>query len=143
MNLSVALGSFEDPYSPRIIARVNNYDVRIAHVQGEHVWHVHEETDEFFLVIGGQFEIAMRDLDGCESVTVLHEGDTFVVPKGVEHKPSSPGGAILMFERTGTSNIGDRHDGDVPQHVDETIGRDLSYGTALAATTYACSPSVS
>jgi len=63
------------------------------------VWHVHEDTDEFFLVLDGQFDVSMRDVDGRESTVVLHRGDTFVVPKGTEHKPSSPGGAILMFER--------------------------------------------
>ena len=50
INLNKALESFVDTWSPRIVTKVNDYDVRIAHVQGEHVWHVHEETDEFFLV---------------------------------------------------------------------------------------------
>jgi mannose-6-phosphate isomerase-like protein (cupin superfamily) len=56
---------------------------------------------------------------------VLHQGDTFVVPKGTEHKPSSPGGSILMFEPTGTSTTGDRHRGEIPGHVDSTTGHDL------------------
>ena len=55
VNLKKALASFTDTWSPKIITKVNNYDVRIAHVQGEHVWHVHEETDEFFLVLKGYF----------------------------------------------------------------------------------------
>ena len=49
VNLTTALASFDDVYSPRIVARMNDYDVRIAHARGEHVWHVHEDTNEFFL----------------------------------------------------------------------------------------------
>ncbi len=124
VNLTEALASFDDVYSPRIVARMNNYDVRIAHVLGEHVWHVHVDTDEFFLVLGGRFDIALRG-GGSERTVVLGKGDTFVVPKGVEHKPSSPGGAILMFEPTGTATTGDRHQGEIPEHVDSTTGHEL------------------
>nr|MBA3368263.1 cupin domain-containing protein [Geodermatophilaceae bacterium] len=113
-------------YSPRIVARMNDYDVRIAHTLGEHVWHVHEDTDEFFLILDGQFDVAMRDANGSETTVVLGKGDTFVVPKGTEHKPSSPGGSILMFEPSGTSTTGDRHEGEIPDHVASTTGRDLT-----------------
>jgi mannose-6-phosphate isomerase-like protein (cupin superfamily) len=90
VNLATALASFDEVYSPRIVARMNDYDVRIAHTKGEHVWHVHEDTDEFFLVLDGRFDVAIRETDGTERTVVLHKGDTFVVPKGIEHKPSSP-----------------------------------------------------
>ncbi len=120
-----ALTSFDEVYSPRIVARMNDYDVRIAHVKGDHVWHVHEFTDEFFLVLDGRFDIAIREEDGRESAVHLEKGDTFVVPRGTRHKPSSPGGAILMFEPSGTSTTGDRHEGDIPEHVDSTTGHDL------------------
>jgi mannose-6-phosphate isomerase-like protein (cupin superfamily) len=113
-------------YSPRIVARMNDYDVRIAHTLGEHVWHVHEDTDEFFLVLDGRFDIALREADGTERTVVLEVGDTFVVPKGTEHKPSSPGGSILMFEPSGTSTTGDRHEGEIPAHVTSTTGQDLA-----------------
>jgi mannose-6-phosphate isomerase-like protein (cupin superfamily) len=125
VNLHTALASFDDVYSPRIVARMNDYDVRVAHTRGEHVWHLHEHTDEFFLVLDGRFDVAVRDADGTERTVVLHRGDTFVVPKGIEHKPSSPGGSILMFEPTGTSTTGDRHD-EIPDHVDSTTGHVLS-----------------
>jgi mannose-6-phosphate isomerase-like protein (cupin superfamily) len=125
VNLTSALASFDEVYSPRIVTRVNDYDVRVAHVKGEHVWHVHEGTDEFFLILDGQFDVAMRDAEGNERTVVLRQGDTFVVPKGTEHKPSSPGGAILMFEPSGTSSTGDRHDGAIPDHVDSTTGHQL------------------
>ncbi|NUR61498.1 MAG: cupin domain-containing protein [Catenulispora sp.] len=125
VNLSEALASFDDVYSPRIVARMNDYDVRIAHARGEHVWHVHDDTDEFFLVLEGGFDIALRDADGTERMVQLRKGDTFVVPKGVEHKPSSEGGSILMFEPSGTLTTGDRFTGEVPDHVDSTVGHEL------------------
>ena len=125
VNLTDALASFGDVYSPRIVARVNDYDVRIAHVHGEHVWHVHDDTDEFFLVLAGRFDVAVRDADGRERTVVLTEGDTFVVPRGTEHKPSSPGGSILMFEPAGTPSTGNRHEGELPAHVDSTTGHAL------------------
>ncbi|MFI5068691.1 MAG: cupin domain-containing protein [Streptosporangiales bacterium] len=125
VNLSAALASFDDVYSPRIVARMNDYDVRIAHARGEHVWHVHENTDEFFLVLEGRFDVSLRDPDGGVRTVTLAQGDTFVVPRGTEHKPSSPGGSILMFEPSGTSTTGDRHEGDIPGHVDSTTGHDL------------------
>jgi len=122
-NLNQALGSFTDIWSPRIVTKVNNYDVRIAHVQGEHVWHVHEETDEFFLVLKGNFEIAIREEKNKEKVVHMTEGDIYVVPRGVFHKPSSTGAAILMFEPTGTSSTGDNYEGDLPEDIISTTGR--------------------
>jgi len=125
VNLAEALASFDQVYSPRIVARVNDYDVRIAHTRGEHVWHVHDDTDEFFLGVDGRFDIALRDAGGAERTVSLRPGDVFVVPRGTEHKPSSPGGAILMFEPTGTPTTGDRQDGEIPGHVDRTTGHEL------------------
>jgi mannose-6-phosphate isomerase-like protein (cupin superfamily) len=125
VNLTAALASFDDVYSPRIVARMNDYDVRIAHASGEHLWHAHADTDEFFLVLDGRFDIALRDADGIERTVELHQGDVFVVPKGVQHKPSSPGGSILMFEPAQTLTTGDWHEGDIPGHVDSTTGREL------------------
>jgi mannose-6-phosphate isomerase-like protein (cupin superfamily) len=125
VNLTSALASFDEIYSPRIVARLNDYDVKIAHTRGEHVWHVHEDTDEFFLILDGQFDIALRDADGLETTVKLSRGDIYVVPRGTEHKPSSPGGAILMFEPAGTVNTGDRHEGTIPDYVETTTGRDM------------------
>ena len=126
VNLDVALASFDDVYSPRIVTSVNDYDVRIAHTLGDHVWHVHEDTDEFFLVLAGEFHVGLRE-NGAERTVRLARGDVFVVPRGTEHRPSSPTrGAILMFEPTGTSSTGDRHEGEIPAHVHSTAGRPLS-----------------
>jgi mannose-6-phosphate isomerase-like protein (cupin superfamily) len=125
-NVYDALATFDEVYSPRIVTRMNDYDVRIAHTLGDHLWHVHESTDEFFLVLDGHFEVAVRDADGVESTVPLVKGDTFVVPKGVEHRPSSTGGSVLMFEPSGTLSTGDRHEGEIPDHVDSTTGHALN-----------------
>ena len=120
VSLTDALATFDQLWSPRIVASVNDYDVRIARVRGEHVWHTHENTDEFFLVLDGALTVELRD----RSVT-LPTGSGFVVPRGIEHKPVSESGAsIMMFEPTGTSTVGDRHD-EVPDHVDATTGHQL------------------
>jgi mannose-6-phosphate isomerase-like protein (cupin superfamily) len=120
ISLDAALASFDALWSPRIVTQVNDYDVRVAKVQGEHLWHTHDDTDEFFLVLDGELRITLRD-----RTVELSRGDVFVVPRGTEHKPSSPGGAqILMFEPTGTPTVGDRHE-EIPEQVDATTGHAL------------------
>ncbi|WP_308013264.1 cupin domain-containing protein [Streptomyces beigongshangae] len=122
--LSAALASFTELWSPRIVASVNDYDVRLAKVAGEHVWHTHDHTDEFFLVVRGELLIELREPAGERTVT-LPEGSLYTVPRGVEHRPSAPSGAaILLFEPTGTLTVGDRHE-EVPGHVDVTTGHPL------------------
>lgn len=122
--LSAALASFTDLWSPRIVTAVNDYDVRVAKVEGEHLWHTHDHTDEFFLVIEGELRIALREPAG-ERTVVLPAGSVFTVPRGTEHKPVAPSGAsILLFEPTGTVTVGDRHE-EVPDHVDATTGHAL------------------
>jgi mannose-6-phosphate isomerase-like protein (cupin superfamily) len=124
ISLNQALASFDALWSPRIVTRVNDYDVRVAKVKDEHVWHVHENTDEFFLVVRGELRIGLREPGGERTVT-LAEGSVFTVPRGTWHKPSAPSGAsILMFEPTGTPSVGDHHD-EVPGHVDVTTGHAL------------------
>ncbi|MFD5078784.1 cupin domain-containing protein [Streptomyces sp. NPDC058371] len=124
ISLAAALASFDDLWSPRIVTAVNDYDVRVAKVEGEHVWHVHDHTDEFFLVLEGELTIALREPDG-ERTVVLPRGSVFTVPRGTEHKPIAPAGAsLLVIEPTGTLSVGDRHD-EVPAHVDVTTGHAL------------------
>ncbi|MGW7264292.1 cupin domain-containing protein [Streptomyces sp. NPDC054842] len=124
ISLSAALDSFDDLWSPRIVTAVNDYDVRVAKVEGEHLWHVHDHTDEFFLVLDGELAISLREAGG-ERTVVLPKGSVFTVPRGTEHKPVAPAGAsLLLFEPTGTLTVGDRHD-DIPDHVDATTGHAL------------------
>jgi mannose-6-phosphate isomerase-like protein (cupin superfamily) len=125
ISLAQALASFDALWSPRIVTRVNDYDVRVAKVEGEHLWHVHDDTDEFFLVLDGELHISLRE-PGGERTVRLPRGTVFTVPRGTAHRPYAPSGAaILMFEPTGTSTVGDRHD-EIPDHVDSTTGHELS-----------------
>jgi mannose-6-phosphate isomerase-like protein (cupin superfamily) len=120
IDLNEVLASFDAAWSPRIVTRVNDYDIRLARFDGEHVWHVHEHTDEFFLVLDGEIEIGLRDPG--ERVVTLGRGQVFVVPKGTFHKPSSKAGAsVLLVEPAGTLSVGDAHD-EVPDHIDVTTG---------------------
>ncbi|MFD7663750.1 cupin domain-containing protein [Streptomyces sp. NPDC059788] len=122
--LSKALTSFDALWSPHIVTRVNDYDVRVAKVGGEHIWHAHDDTDEFFLVLDGELHISLREPDG-ERTVLLPRGAAFTVPRGTEHKPYAPSGAsLLLFEPTGTLSVGDRHD-EIPGHVDSTTGHAL------------------
>ncbi|RSM73732.1 cupin [Amycolatopsis sp. WAC 01375] len=126
IDLKTALAGFDEIWSPRIVAHVNDYDVRLAKVAGEHVWHVHENTDEFFLVLDGTLDISLRENTG-ERVVTLPRGSVFVVPRGTFHKPSSVDGAsLLLFEPTGTLTVGDQHD-EVPDHVHVTVGQEISF----------------
>ncbi|MFF7970608.1 cupin domain-containing protein [Streptomyces sp. NPDC007905] len=125
ISLQTALASFTEQWSPRIVTTVNDYDVRVAKVEGEHLWHVHEDTDEFFLVLAGELHIALREAAG-ERTMVLPKGSVFTVPRGTEHKPYAHVlTEILVFEPTGTLSVGDRHD-EVPDHVDATTGHALT-----------------
>ncbi|MEK2476662.1 cupin domain-containing protein [Streptomyces noursei] len=124
LELGAALASFDALWSPRIVTRVNDYDVRVAKVAGEHLWHAHDDTDEFFLVLEGELFLGLREATGERTVR-LPKGAVFTVPRGTEHKPSAPSGAsLLLFEPTGTSTVGNRHE-DVPDHVDVTTGHAL------------------
>jgi mannose-6-phosphate isomerase-like protein (cupin superfamily) len=127
VDLRTVLAGFTEAWSPRIVAYLNDYDIRLARFAGEHIWHVHKDTDEFFLVLDGAIHIGLRE-PGGERTVALHQGSVFVVPKGVCHKPSAPDGAVvLLVEPTGTLSVGDEHD-EVPDHVDETTGHPVVQG---------------
>ncbi|MEV7523317.1 cupin domain-containing protein [Streptomyces sp. NPDC091371] len=102
IDIAEKLAGFTEHWSPRRIARVNDYEVKIAKVRGEFVWHSHEDTDELFLVVSGTLTLRLRDGD-----VVLGPGEMHVVPRGVEHCPAADEEtAILLFEPTGTTNTG-------------------------------------
>ena len=131
VSLPAALASFTDRWSPRIVTTVNDYDVRVAKVEGEHIWHTHDHTDEFFLVLEGELHIALRESTGSgsgsgERTVVLPKGSVFTVPRGTEHKPYAPVPTeILLLEPTGTLTVGDQHE-EIPDHVDATTGHTLN-----------------
>ncbi|HEX8532913.1 MAG TPA: cupin domain-containing protein [Allosphingosinicella sp.] len=105
ISLADSLAAFDDVGAPKIIARYNDNEVRLVKTKGEWVWHKHEETDELFLILGGEFEMAFRD-----HVLTLLPGDLLVVPKGVEHRPATRKGLVklLLIDPNGTPNTGDR-----------------------------------
>jgi mannose-6-phosphate isomerase-like protein (cupin superfamily) len=103
INLAAKLATFSDHWSPRTVAQINNFDVMVVKAKGEFVWHKHEETDDFFLILKGTLEIQMRD----RTVT-LGPGEMFVVPRGVEHCPKATEEVhVLLIEPRGTPNTGD------------------------------------
>ncbi|MFE6926102.1 cupin domain-containing protein [Nocardia sp. NPDC057663] len=125
-NLDTALATFDALWSPRILTRVNDWDVRLAKVRGEHLWHAHHDTDEFFLVLDGTLDIDLREPEAPPRRVTLHRNDTYVVPRGVDHRPSSADGATLMlFEPSGTLTTGD-YVGEVPDHITATTGTALT-----------------
>jgi mannose-6-phosphate isomerase-like protein (cupin superfamily) len=102
-NLLAALASIDDHWQPHRLTSVNDYDVKVAKVLGEFVWHTHPDTDELFLVVEGELTIQLRDGD-----VILGPNDVFVVPRGVEHCPKAEAEAhIVMVEPKGTVNTGD------------------------------------
>ena len=103
INLADRLATFTDVFSPRTVAQLNDYDVMVVKVQGEFVWHKHDDTDDFFLVLAGELTIQLRDGD-----VVLGPGELYVVPRGVEHCPRADEEAhVLLIEPRGTVNTGD------------------------------------
>ena len=103
INLREKLGRFSDPWAPRVIAELNDYQLKLAKLEGEFVWHAHDHTDEVFMVIDGELTIAFRD----GSVT-LRPGELYVVPKGVDHKPMAAAQcSVLLIEPRGVVNTGD------------------------------------
>lgn len=103
VNLEEKLSLFSDHWQPRAVAQFNGHDIMVAKLHGEFIWHKHEETDDFFLVLKGRLTIEMRD----RSVS-LGPGELFVVPKGVEHRPIAQEEVhLLLIETTGTPNTGD------------------------------------
>ena len=103
INLEAKLASFSEYFQPRTVATFNDLDVMVAKTKGEFVWHKHDDTDDFFLILKGKLTIELRD----GSVT-LGPGELYIVPKGVEHRPVADEEThLLLIERTGTPNTGD------------------------------------
>ena len=103
INLSQKLALLEKPYEPGIVGFVNDYKLQVVKVKGPFVWHKHDETDDFFLVLAGRLTIQLRDRD-----VVLGPGEIFVVPRGVEHCPDAQEETqVLLIEPRDTVNTGD------------------------------------
>ena len=114
VDLAAKFELFSEHWSPKLVARLNDYDVKLAKVKGDFVWHTHEDTDELFLVIDGTLTIQLRDRD-----VVLEPGQLFVVPQGVEHCPRADAECrVLLLEPAGVVNTGDAG-GDLTAVVEE------------------------
>ncbi|UXN64816.1 cupin domain-containing protein [Phyllobacterium sp. A18/5-2] len=105
INLSEKFGLFSEQWLPKVVAELNDYQFKIARLEGDFIWHDHPETDEAFIVLDGELRIDFRDGFVC-----LKAGEMFVVPKGVEHKPFAEREVKLMLiEPRGVLNTG--HEG--------------------------------
>ena len=103
VNLLAKFALFHEQWSPKVVGTLNDYEVKLVRLQGDFVWHRHEETDELFLVVRGRITIRFRDGD-----VPLEENELLVVPRGVEHMPTSSDEAwIVLIEPRGTVNTGD------------------------------------
>ena len=103
VNLAEKLATFSEHYRPRTVGQFNGHDLMVTKLKGPFVWHRHEDTDDFFLVLEGRLRIELRDGN-----VELGPGELYVVPKGVEHRPVADEEAhILLIEPTGTPNTGD------------------------------------
>lgn len=106
VNLAEKLATFDERWSPRIVGEVNDAHVKLAKLEGEFVWHHHEEADELFLVLRGTLRIELRDGE-----IELGEGEMVVIPRGVEHRPVADEEVhVMLFEPKGTSNTGSVRD---------------------------------
>ena len=102
VDIASKLSAFSQHWSPKVVARLNDYEIKVVKLQGEFVWHTHEETDELFLVVHGELTIQLRDGN-----VVLRPGQLFVVPRGVEHCPIAEGEVhALLIEPAGVVNTG-------------------------------------
>jgi mannose-6-phosphate isomerase-like protein (cupin superfamily) len=104
VNLPEKFGTFSDHWAPRIVARYNDNEVRLVKVEGEFIWHQHDDTDELFLVLDGVLEMELRD-----RTVKLEPGDLFVVPRGTEHRPCARSGEVklLLIDPEDLPNTGD------------------------------------
>ncbi len=105
-SLSAKLAKITDHWRPRVVAELNGQEVKLAKIQGEFIWHQHDDADELFLVVDGRLRIELRD-----GVVELGPGEIVVVPRGVEHRPVAEGEvSLLLFEPAGVRNTGNVED---------------------------------
>jgi len=104
VNLAERLDAFDETWAPKIIARYNDNEVRLVKTEGEWVWHKHDETDELFLILDGEFDMDFRD-----GTVTVKPGELLVVPRGTEHRPAARRGQVklLLIDPDGTPNTGD------------------------------------
>jgi mannose-6-phosphate isomerase-like protein (cupin superfamily) len=116
VNLEERFTHFTEQWSPKVVARLNDYEVKVVRLQGEFVWHEHEDTDELFLVLDGELTIELRDGE-----VRLAAGELYVVPRGVEHRPRAEGEVrAVLIEPRGVVNTG-AAGGELPAGYDDSL----------------------
>ncbi|KAF5010087.1 hypothetical protein FDECE_3729 [Fusarium decemcellulare] len=114
-SLPGVLSSFTEKWSPRLVAAINDHHVKVAKIDGEFIWHAHPESEELFYLLAGKLKM---EIEGQDPV-VMKEGDIYVVPKGVTHKPVAENATIMMIEHASTVNTGDRTDSERTKQVQD------------------------
>ncbi|KAH7161861.1 RmlC-like cupin domain-containing protein [Dactylonectria macrodidyma] len=107
------LSSFTEYWSPRLIASVNDHHVKVAKIDGEFIWHAHPDSEELFYLLSGKLQMGIEGQDPV----VMKEGDVFVVPRGVRHRPVAENACIMMIEHQSTVNTGDQPDSERTKQV--------------------------
>jgi len=117
VDIAEKLSLFSEHWSPKVVARLNDYEIKVVKIKGEFVWHTHEDTDELFLVVDGTLTIQLRDGD-----VTLRPGQLYVVPRGVEHCPIAEGEvAAMLIEPAGVVNTGDAVDSSLTATHDASL----------------------
>ena len=116
VDLADKLALFSEHWSPKVVARLNDYEIKVVKLKGEFVWHTHPDTDELFLVIDGTLTIQLRDGE-----VTLRPGQLYVVPRGVEHCPIADGDvSVMLVEPSGVVNTG-AAGGDLTATYDDSL----------------------
>jgi len=117
INFSEKLNLFNEHWQPKVISEMNDYQFKIAKIEGEFIWHSHKDTDETFIVLKGEIQIDFKD-----GKVVVKQGEMFVVPAGVEHRPSSyEESHIMLIEPKGVVNTGEIVDSNLRAENDVWI----------------------
>ena len=117
LDIAEKLTLFSEHWSPKVVARLNDYEIKVVKLQGEFVWHTHDDTDELFLVVSGELIIQLRDGD-----VRLKPEQLYVVPKGVEHCPIAEGEVhALLIEPVGVVNTGDADGSSLTAAYDDSL----------------------
>lgn len=120
VDLDERFGRFDEPWSPKLIARLNDYEIKAVRLSGEFVWHDHPETDELFLVLEGSLLIQLHEQDGGD--VRVGGGQLFVVPRGVQHCPRAEGEVrALLIEPAGVVNTGSAEAGALTATPDHSL----------------------
>lgn len=116
INLAQKLTLINDQWKPRVVAEMNDYQFKLVKLEGEFIWHKHDDTDEVFYIVDGALTIELRDGN-----VLLNSGDMYVVPKGVEHRPVAETECqVMLVEPKGTTNTGNM-DGELTAENDVWI----------------------